>query len=135
MKFYISGPISGYPNKNQPAFDEAAVKLRGLGHTVLNPFELDQVEPCNPTDWFANMRRDIKWIPQADGYLLLPGWEKSKGARVEVFIACALNIITYIFDEEGNLQYLPTEASAVIDVYSKEAGQMAAWTEVKLALK
>ena len=36
---YVSGPMSGLPDLNFPAFHAAAAELRALGHTVVNPAE------------------------------------------------------------------------------------------------
>lgn len=114
MKFYVSGPISGYPNKNREAFARASEALRKLGHTVLSPFELDLVEPCDPRDWDANMRRDIKYIPGAEGYLMLKGWEQSRGAQLEVVIASGLNIPLYRLNDKDELEYLPVNVTLEI---------------------
>ncbi len=39
---YISGPMTGYPEYNYPAFMAAEKKLRSLGHGyIINPINLD----------------------------------------------------------------------------------------------
>ncbi|MNL71801.1 hypothetical protein D3C87_1970140 [compost metagenome] len=57
--------------------------LRADGHTVTNPAEL------NPDggSWNDCMRRDIAALMYCDTVATLPGWEHSKGARLEVLIA------------------------------------------------
>lgn len=86
---YISGPMTGLPEFNFPAFHEAAAKLRDLGLVVVNPAEHDEA-PEKP--WAEYLRKDIKLLMDCDGVALLPGWEKSKGARLEVHIARQLGM-------------------------------------------
>jgi hypothetical protein len=57
--------------------------LRAGGHTVTNPAELN---PYGGT-WNDCMRRDIAALMNCDTVATLPGWEHSKGARLEVLIA------------------------------------------------
>ena len=40
MRIYISGPMTGKPDFNHPAFNAAAIRLREEGHFVINPAEL-----------------------------------------------------------------------------------------------
>ena len=47
MKYYIAGPMTGRPNNNFQAFHAAAANLRGQGHEVVNPAELQA--PDDPT--------------------------------------------------------------------------------------
>jgi len=118
MKFYISGPITGYVDKNKPKFDEAAVRLRELGHTAINPFDLDLIEPCDPLDWYANMKRDLKYLPLADSILLLPDWELSKGALLEIALAKGLDMEFFKFNETNEL--IDQHIISIPSVYSLE---------------
>jgi len=88
MIIYISGPMSGLPEMNFPAFAEAAARLRELGHTVISPHEIEQ--PA--LTWEACMREDIAELLKADAIAMLPGWGNSKGARLEFFIANELGM-------------------------------------------
>lgn len=90
-RIYISGPMTGKPELNFPAFHAAAAKLRALGYEVINPAELDLLDKQKLT-WQEYMRRDIKVLVDCDAIALLPGWEKSKGARAEKYIADLLNL-------------------------------------------
>jgi hypothetical protein len=82
-KIYLSGPMSGLPALNFPAFMAMAANLRAGGHRVTNPAEI------NPDggSWNDCMRRDITALMDCDTVATLPGWEHSKGARLEVLIA------------------------------------------------
>lgn len=89
MRVYISGPMTNMPDLNFPAFNEAARRLRSLGFEVVNPAELN---PDPATPWAQCMRTDIKALCDCDVIALLPGWEKSKGAHLELQIAHRLEL-------------------------------------------
>jgi hypothetical protein len=82
-RIYLSGPMTGLPGLNFPAFHSMTTQLRAAGHTVTNPAEL------NPDggSWNDCMRRDIAALMDCDTVARLPGWHTSKGARLEVLIA------------------------------------------------
>lgn len=91
MTLYISGPMTGYDDDNKPAFNQAAVFLRSLGHHVINPVESDEF--AKTKSWTDFLRKDIVLIArECDCVALLPGWEHSRGARLEVFIAAKLGM-------------------------------------------
>jgi hypothetical protein len=82
---YLSGPMSGLPDNNYPAFHAAANQLRGVGYTVISPAEKDQ-DLTAP--WAQHLRRDIAlMMAHCTAVATLPGWEHSKGAQLEVHIA------------------------------------------------
>jgi hypothetical protein len=89
MRWYIAGPMTGLPDSNYPAFDTAAVKLRALGFDVENPAE-NPAPPCG--SWRAYMQMAVGQLARCDAVALLPGWEASKGARVEFDLARGLGI-------------------------------------------
>lgn len=110
LRVYLSGPMSGIPKFNAPAFHAAAAKLRDEGCEVFNPAEKD-IERCG-ADFFDrcpngskeeaaalgfNLRvalaEDLDWICRyADAIALLPGWQNSKGAYAEYITARALGL-------------------------------------------
>ena len=94
MKIYLSGPMSGLPDFNHPAFNRAAKVLRMLGHQVVNPAEKAiNAEGLSETEvWQAFMRIDIKQLVDCEALVMLPGWAESKGATLERSIAQALSI-------------------------------------------
>lgn len=84
---YICGPMSGLPDFNRPAFRTAAGILRDLGFQVMTPAD------CYSGDsWEEGMRHDIPAMLSCDRVCLLGAWEKSRGARLEVFIARELGM-------------------------------------------
>ena len=90
--------MTGIPDLNFPAFDEAAEKLREAGYEVINPAEVDRSVGIIPTtdgsgteDAFHDaMRRDIPLVMKADGVAMLPGWRSSRGANIEHDVAKAI---------------------------------------------
>ena len=87
MRLYLAGPMTGIPHFNYPAFNAAAAMLRAEGHEVFNPAEVTE------TDRRAQFKIEMSWIcDHAEGIALLPGWERSSGARAEHALAVALGL-------------------------------------------
>ncbi|ACC71080.1 DUF4406 domain-containing protein [Paraburkholderia phymatum] len=80
MKLYLSGPMTGLPDLNKPAFHAEAARLEALGFEVENPALVD-LGPF--ATWLDYMRVDIKLAVDCDGIAMLPGWEQSRGAPIE----------------------------------------------------
>ncbi len=72
---YISGPMSGLPDFNFPAFYAEAARLEALGCDVVNPATIN---PETSLSWCECMRRDIAALVFCDAVQLLPGWQKSQ---------------------------------------------------------
>lgn len=92
MRLYLSGPMSGLPNWNFPAFHAEAARLRGLGYEVVSPAE---VNPDTSLSWHECLRLDIKHLCDCEAIALLPGWESSNGAHLELHIAHRLGLKVY----------------------------------------
>ncbi len=107
QKVYIAGPMTRLPSFNIPAFDAAAAELRRRGFDVVSPAELDDpalraeelASPdgnpdglTEPHDWGTLLGRDLVVIATSEltGVWVLPGWEASRGTRLETFVAHAL---------------------------------------------
>jgi hypothetical protein len=84
------------PDLNFPAFHDAANKLRALGCGVLNPadFGADENE-----SWADCLKRDLAILVHADVVVTLPGWQNSKGARLETHVAAELGIPVVELDD------------------------------------
>jgi hypothetical protein len=93
MKVYIAGPMTGIEDYNFPAFNAAADSWRAVGWDVINPAELDGEDTSHPWDFY--LRRDLKLLVDCDAIAQLPGWENSKGARLETHVAEALGLSVY----------------------------------------
>jgi hypothetical protein len=87
-KLYLSGPMTGIKDKNKNAFQNGTMQLRAKGYKVINPWELDMAIP--QPSWAECLRRDIVALMRCNGVATLPGWKKSRGANLEVYIAQSL---------------------------------------------
>ena len=88
MKIHISGPITGYKNRNRAAFKAVQRELEIRGHMAFNPQDLDAA-----LSYRELMRHNLEWIcTEADGIVVLHGWKQSKGSRAEAALAHALGI-------------------------------------------
>lgn len=88
-RLYLAGPMSGLKDSNYPAFHAAAAGLRAKGWHVENPAENPE-PPCK--SWEAYMRMAIAQLVTCDGIALLPGWENSRGAKLEMDLALQLRL-------------------------------------------
>ena len=93
--YYLAGQMSGLPLSNFPLFDRVARLLRKDGYTIVSPSELDDETVREGTlagktyegRWGEFLSRDVKIVADdVQGLILLPGWENSRGARLEVFV-------------------------------------------------
>lgn len=88
MRVYLSGPMAGLPEHNFPAFHAHAALLRAQGHDVVNPAELDH----QGSSWEGCLRTDLREMCTCDAIALMPGWEASKGANLELHVAHRLGM-------------------------------------------
>lgn len=100
---YLAGPMRGIEEFNFPAFHQAADTLRLQGWEIWSPAERDiEEDGFNPkTDAAKSMAHymtyDLPAVCESDAVIVLPGWEKSKGARLEVHVAqeCDIPVLEY----------------------------------------
>lgn len=95
-KVYLGGPMTGLPDYNYAEFQRAAEVLRTQGYEVLNPADIDKVFDINPVThpqtWQWYMRKAIAMLLEAEELVLLPGWQRSKGANLEHHLATQLQM-------------------------------------------
>ena len=104
-RIYISGPMEGKRQHNKGAFKSAEKQLERMGHSPVNPFDL-QVDPihmitANPTrqDFY---RKDVRALTYCDGILMLKGWNMSHGAQFERYVAIEMGLTVHYEDEIEN---------------------------------
>lgn len=109
MRVYLAGPMTGIPGFNFPEFDRHAGVLEAMGHTVFNPAQMDRDLGFDPSASEVSsqflrdaLRRDLSAICDADAIAMLPGWEKSGGARIEWMLAVHLGLkVIYLEGQSG----------------------------------
>jgi len=106
-KCYLSGPMTGLAYFNFRAFEIVAKQLRDVGWFVYSPRENDGeagIEP-NPEGKLGEggpeykdlMKRDLWQVCDSDAVFVMPGWEYSEGAKLEVYVAHQVNVPVYTF--------------------------------------
>jgi len=117
MKVYLAGPMRGIPEFNFPAFYRFAAQLRAQGHEVFSPAEKDNErhgtdiskgnaagdEAVATKEHGFNLREalkiDLDWIlDHAECIALMPGWEKSRGAKAEFATAAAIGLKVMVLE-------------------------------------
>lgn len=96
MKIYLSGPMTGLPDRNRRAFDKQEQILLANGHTVLNPHRLITTVahegPCHGKStgvieddhlYGCYLLHDIIALRECHAIMMLHGWMSSPGARAE----------------------------------------------------
>lgn len=95
-RIYISGPMTGLPLLNFPAFNIESARLRTLGYEVVNPADIN-TDP--DTGWHECLRNDLKALLDCDTLVLLDGWQKSAGAHLEMHVAHRVGLTILIASE------------------------------------
>lgn len=104
--FYISGPMSWYPGHNFAAFSAAEGQLLLKGYKVLNPAKRGVIDGW---EWQDYLKSDLFMLLEADAVATLTGWQESRGACLEVYVAQALGIPVMPL---GKIPALPLEPPA-----------------------
>ena len=113
-RYYIAGPMRGRRGFNFPNFLATGQRVRLMGHEIFNPAEHDIEKHGEQIyrdkdgnllqgnlDEIAHLGFDLRhtlgidtaWICEnADGIVVLPGWDRSSGAKAEVALALALGL-------------------------------------------
>ena len=101
MKIYISGKISGIDlTKTRKRFAAVAKVTKKLGYEPVNPLENGLSEHDS---WEAHMLKDIVDLLQCKAIYMLQGWQDSKGARIEHYIATKIGMpIMYEIEQPIN---------------------------------
>lgn len=132
-KIYLAGPMSGIPQFNFPAFYAAAKVLREQGFEVVNPAEIDDAEDAGAAlrspdgdpnnravvkkSWGDFLSRDVKLLADTgiEGIVFLPGWQKSKGARLEAFVGLNLKFRFWTYSDQTREVHPGYVISGIVD--------------------
>lgn len=89
MKVYISGPMTGLPGLNFDEFNRVERKLLEEGAEPVNPAKIN---PAMDADWVDCIVADILAMRDCKAIIMLKGWEKSHGAKIEKEVAKKLGM-------------------------------------------
>jgi hypothetical protein len=103
-RFYLSGPMSGYPGFNADAFQAATDVLRARGYIVASPHE-SLVGSDTDAAWNVAVRSDLAVMLACDAVILLKGWPQSKGARLELQTALGLGMPVFYLEGERLIDF------------------------------
>lgn len=116
---YLSGRMTGHPEAPEE-FRAAAEDLRGRGFNVYSPVEMDIDEGVENLDevlktqrydarYFHYLERDVALLAsgQVDAGVFLPGWQESRGARLEYTVLQGLALPTLSYPRLEVLEYCP----------------------------
>lgn len=96
-RIYLSGPITGVPDYLE-IFNDAAMKLRAEGYSVINPANLCTVLDDQAT-YEEYMEIDIALLRKCDALVQLPGWQQSLGCNREYGVALERDMIILQYGE------------------------------------
>lgn len=122
---YISGPMRGHADDNFGTFNEVHSLLALNGWDVRNPASKGHLSA--DYTWEQAMTTDLKWVMESGAVCVLPGWEQSEGARLEVGVARALkkDFFQAVPDEDGwSIRKIDTPATAQVDGIDAEARRL-----------
>ena len=123
-RIYISGPMTGCPNLNFPAFHAAAERFRKAGWDVANPAENFGGRTDLPRE--AYLRADVTMLAGCDAIALLPGWPESHGATLEYLLAGELGLEIYDAETMQPAKGLP-DATVVLEAPAEATGLPHGW--------
>ncbi|MCH4241676.1 MAG: DUF4406 domain-containing protein [Prevotella sp.] len=89
-RVYISGPIAHYDLPERIlAFRKEEEKLRASGYVPVNPFNNGLPQTSN---WRQHMKADMYMLLRCQYIYFMPGWELSKGCKLELDVATSTGI-------------------------------------------
>jgi len=130
IRTYIAGPMKGIPSFNFPAFDDARnmIDWHWDGFEAVSPADIDRSHGFYPNelpddqDWNIIppsagtreeiIRRDIDAVLSCDAIYMLPGWEKSAGAKAELHLARWAGKKIYHHDDAVKPHRMPAAVNA-----------------------
>jgi hypothetical protein len=94
--YYLSGAISKQPNFKE-YFKRYEDELNHWGViSIFNPAATDWPEDVK---WEKCLKYNLKFLMDSDCLVLLPNWKRSRGAKLEIYVAKALGIRVVKFND------------------------------------
>lgn len=111
LKLYISGPITGFAEGNRQTFDAVKNYLLSIECEAISPFDIDATLTVGyDSTYWKIIGKDLEILHSVDGVVLLPGWYRSVGARIEVLAG--------LLSKKKFYEYIPESIHKVYDVDS-----------------
>lgn len=114
-RIYLAGPMTGLADWNYPAFHLAARFIRHAGIPVHNPAEQHGGRTDLPRETY--LHDALINMLKCAAVVVLPGWETSAGARLEISAASAAGIPVYPYQAFGAF-LVGADEPAEIDITS-----------------
>lgn len=117
LRIYLAGPVSGMIDEAKLVFAEAEAELRRVGYVVVNPLKTANSpkaeaetrahgrQAAGMPEWQQVMRQCVRDMLTCDGLMLLPGWTRSRGARLERHVAREVGMSTQDYGEWFRLRH------------------------------
>lgn len=103
--YYISGPMTGIKDFNYPFFNKVAKLLRDAGLEIVSPAETEESlgyeQGSQDWHWGVWMRHALTSLLRCNAIIMLPNWEMSKGALLELQVAEACDMQVFKLTSEG----------------------------------
>lgn len=84
-KIYLAGKVTGDPRYKEK-FEAGVKHLEDLGWKRENIVNPSQLVPGD-TPWLKAMWKCLRLMRRCEWVAMLPDWKKSRGARIECFVA------------------------------------------------
>ena len=105
IRIYLAGPMTGIEDYNFPLFNKITREIRAEGYQVFNPAEFDNADQTHRYYMIRTLM--VLSIFDFDMIVLLPNWEKSKGVKIEKFLADNMVDLPVILVEDFYNQNMP----------------------------
>lgn len=110
---YISGPVTGLPEWNAPAFAAAEAMLLDMKLTPVNPHKIVDwsglEKDAGPLEeWAFAMKQDLKGLMGCNAVIMLPDWGNSIGAIWEFLNAKTLKMPVFQYLKPENIFTAPS---------------------------
>jgi len=116
-KCYIAGPITGKPNYNEEAFINACQELIKLNYIPVNPHNNGGGNKSLSYSFY--MTEGVRQLVECNHIYMLKGWQESRGAVFELFIADVLHKQVLFEDETSIDDYVERLGELLINLFFK----------------
>ena len=120
VMYYIAGPMSGIPDYNRPAFARAVAYLQRIGFKCVSPVLPKELE--GELSYATYIRLGVQKLDRCSHILLLPGWEASVGATLEILLGMRMGMTTMlqIMATDGRYTMRLIEPAELLSKMNKE---------------